>query len=81
VSIVDVAPLLLHQLDLPVPGDMAGRVPLDMFEPEELGRRPPRVVAVGRARPAPEPQAAAAALEPEEQAALMQRLRALGYVE
>jgi predicted AlkP superfamily phosphohydrolase/phosphomutase len=81
VSIVDVAPLLLHQLDLPVPGDMAGRVPLDMLEPEELERRPPRVVAVGGARRVPPPQPVDTDFEPEEQAALMQRLRALGYVE
>ena len=31
-SIVDVAPLVLHQLGLPVPEDMAGRVPVEIFE-------------------------------------------------
>ena len=39
-SIVDVAPLLLHQLGLPAPEDMAGSVPEAIFEPGELERRP-----------------------------------------
>src|SRR5262249_39020065 len=34
-SIVDVAPLLLHQLGLPAPEDMAGSVPEAIFEPGE----------------------------------------------
>lgn len=79
-SIVDVAPLLLHQLGLPAPEDMAGSVPEAIFEPGELERRPARRV------PAPAPAlvsspAAQVELDPEEQTAVMQRLRALGYVE
>ncbi|HTY96176.1 MAG TPA: alkaline phosphatase family protein [Solirubrobacteraceae bacterium] len=80
-SIVDVAPLLLHQLGLAAPEDMAGSVPEAVFEPGELERRPPR------SAPAPAPPEAiqspqqALELEPEEQAAVMERLRALGYVE
>ncbi len=82
-SIVDVAPLLLHQLGLPVPDDMSGSVPEAVFEPGELERRPVTHV------PAPAPAALVSSpaadvdvhLEPEEQAALMERLRALGYVE
>ncbi len=79
-SIVDVAPLVLHRLGLGVPDDMAGRLPVEILEPEELSRRPPRTVA---AAPAPAPAAMPANLElqPEEQAAVMERLRALGYVE
>jgi predicted AlkP superfamily phosphohydrolase/phosphomutase len=77
-SIVDVAPLVLHQLGLPAPDDMAGRVPVEIFEPEEAERRPPR-----RAPAGPAPELAAPDVEPEadEQAALLDRLRALGYVE
>jgi len=77
-SIVDVAPLLLHSVGLPVPEDMAGSVPEAIFEPGELERRPVR-----RAAPSPAPAAAPAPVEfaPEEQAAVMERLRALGYVE
>jgi predicted AlkP superfamily phosphohydrolase/phosphomutase len=82
-SIVDVAPLLLHQLGLPVPEDMSGSVPEAVFESGELERRPVRHA------PAQAPAALVSSpaadvdveLEPEEQAALMERLRALGYVE
>jgi len=80
-SIVDVAPFLLHRLGIGVPDDMAGEVPVAVLDAEELRRHPPVTV----------PAAAAAAdvsairdrveLEPVEQAAVMERLRALGYVE
>jgi predicted AlkP superfamily phosphohydrolase/phosphomutase len=80
-SIVDVAPVLLYQLGLAVPEDMAGRLPVEVFEQDELQRRPPR-----RAPASPVPAGPAQApdgleLEPEEKGALLDRLRALGYVE
>jgi predicted AlkP superfamily phosphohydrolase/phosphomutase len=79
-SIVDVAPLLLHQVGLPAPDDMAGSVPEAIFEPGELERRPPLRVAASAptlaASDVPEVE-----LDPDEQAAVMERLRALGYVE
>jgi predicted AlkP superfamily phosphohydrolase/phosphomutase len=77
-SIVDVAPLLLHRLGLPVPNDMAGRVPVEVLEREELRRRPPARVA---AAAAPAVADADVALDGDERAALLGRLRALGYVE
>lgn len=80
-SIVDVAPLILHRLGLPVPEDMAGRVPTEMFEATEIQLRPPRLAAVTAAPPAPVPAPTDLALDDEEQAGLMKRLRALGYVE
>jgi predicted AlkP superfamily phosphohydrolase/phosphomutase len=80
-SIVDVAPLLLHRLGLPVPDDMSGSVPEAIFEPAELERRPVvRAPAPAAAIGVPSP-AAKVEFEPEEQAAVMERLRALGYVE
>ena len=81
-SIVDVAPFVLHRLGLAIPEDMAGRLPAELLEPEELERRPPRWYAPSSG-PEPEPELEPADLEldPEEQAALIQRLRALGYVE
>jgi predicted AlkP superfamily phosphohydrolase/phosphomutase len=79
-SIVDVAPLVLHRLGLPVPDDMAGRVPIEIFEAGELERRPPRR---GDKPPWTEPgdEPADLELDPDEQAAVLKRLRALGYVE
>jgi predicted AlkP superfamily phosphohydrolase/phosphomutase len=81
ITLVDIAPLLLHQLDLPVPEDMAGRLPASIFEREALAAHPVRLAPAS-----PEPEALvgvadAFELEPEEQAALVERLRALGYVE
>lgn len=78
-SIVDIAPLVLHQLGLPVPEDMAGRLPVEIFDAEELQRRPPRRAPASPAAPAVGP--AGVELEPEEEASVMERLRALGYVE
>jgi predicted AlkP superfamily phosphohydrolase/phosphomutase len=80
-SIVDVAPLLLHQLGLPVPDDMTGRVPVEILEPEELERRPPRRVPATSSPPPPPVPQGKLELDPEEQAAVLDRLRALGYVE
>jgi predicted AlkP superfamily phosphohydrolase/phosphomutase len=78
-SIVDVAPLLLHRLGLPVPQDMAGSVPQAIFEAGELERHP--IVEGPASPPPPQGPAPSLELEPEEQAAVMERLRALGYVE
>lgn len=79
-SIVDVAPLVLHRLGLAVPDDMAGRVPTEIFEAEELDRRPPRL-APASAPSVPTDRPAELELDPDEQAAVLERLRALGYVE
>jgi predicted AlkP superfamily phosphohydrolase/phosphomutase len=79
-SIVDVAPLVLHQLGLPIPDDMAGRVPTEILEAEELERRPPRYASsAGWQQPRGEP--ADIELDADEEAAVLKRLRALGYVE
>ena len=79
-SIVDVAPLILHQLGLPVPDDIGGRLPAEIFRPEELERRPLRRSAA-RSWTASDPDPADLELDPDEQAAVLHRLRALGYVE
>lgn len=78
-SILDVAPTLLYGLDLPVPDDVAGRLPREAFEPDELERRPPRSAAGAAAEPAAPPEDVA--YDAEDQAAIVSRLRALGYVE
>jgi predicted AlkP superfamily phosphohydrolase/phosphomutase len=79
-SIVDVAPFILHQLGLPIPADMTGRLPVELFEPDELLRRPPRR-GPAATPPVLSPPTPEEELDPEEQTAVMQRLRALGYVE
>jgi predicted AlkP superfamily phosphohydrolase/phosphomutase len=79
-SIVDIAPLVLHRLGLPIPADMAGRLATELFEPGELDRHPPASAPASEPAPALT-RSVSVELEPEEQAAVMERLRALGYVE
>lgn len=76
-SIVDVAPLLLHSLGVPVPEGLDGRVPTELFDPGALARRPPSYAPAA----APAPTAAAVPFDDEEEATIVGRLRALGYVE
>jgi hypothetical protein len=79
-SILDVAPTLLYTLGLPVPEDFEGRVPAEMFEPSRLQDRP--VSRGERTRPPqPFPERPAEAQDAEGEAEVLQRLRALGYVE
>ena len=80
-SIVDVAPFLLHRLGIPVPDDMAGRVPIEILEREELERRPLRRTAAIATHREPTTPDSELELDPDEQTLVMQRLRALGYVE
>jgi predicted AlkP superfamily phosphohydrolase/phosphomutase len=78
-SILDVAPLILYSLDLPIPTDVAGQVPEEILLPDQLQRRPPRSIdastlpETSTAEPAP--------TDPEAEEAILARLRALGYVE
>jgi predicted AlkP superfamily phosphohydrolase/phosphomutase len=78
-SIVDVAPFLLHSLDVPVPSDMSGRVPAEAFEPEALLRRPPRLADAPGEWVAPADNEVV--YDREEEETIVGRLRALGYVE
>jgi hypothetical protein len=78
-SIVDVAPLVLYSLDVPIPDDMSGRLPTELFTPGRIQRRPPAVASATAPSGAPAP--AGVGLDPDEEATIVSRLRALGYVE
>jgi arylsulfatase A-like enzyme len=77
VSALDVAPLVLHLAGAPIPDDLEGGVPTRLLDPAQLEARPVRRV----------PAAELPGLPPEpggdgvDDAVLMERLRALGYVE
>jgi predicted AlkP superfamily phosphohydrolase/phosphomutase len=83
-SILDVAPFVLHALGLAIPEGLSGRLPAQTFEPAELRRRPPRI-ADGRTPEGGPESGSTAPPEPEydaeEQALVMNRLAALGYLE
>jgi hypothetical protein len=77
VSVLDVAALLFHLSGQPVPDDLEGRVPERLLDPARLAERPVRIVpAVELPGLPPEPAGAAV-----DDAVLMERLRALGYVQ
>jgi predicted AlkP superfamily phosphohydrolase/phosphomutase len=78
ISILDVAPLVLHSLGLAVPQDMEGRVPIDAIDPASLASTPirsgpPESVPLD---PRPEP----AGYNEQDEQVLVERLRALGYI-
>ena len=81
-SIVDVTPLLLHCLDLPIPEDLDGRLPTEVFEDSMLEERTVRVgAAVEVTRPVDSEDEEEYSLSPEDEATMVERLRALGYIE
>lgn len=75
-SILDVAPMLLYSLGLAIPEDMEGMLPAGIFEDALLAHAPPR-----RAEPAPSPAVDGLAADAAGEAEILDRLRALGYLE
>jgi predicted AlkP superfamily phosphohydrolase/phosphomutase len=78
-SILDVAPLLLHSMGLPVLKSMEGRVPIEALEPEALREHPVQTTAAQD--PVASKPPSGPVLDKEAEAELMSRLRALGYVQ
>lgn len=72
-EIIDLAPTILHLLDVPVPEDMDGRVLTELFDEPVDG--PPKRVARERVEAGD-----AAPLTADEEAELLERLRNLGYL-
>ena len=79
-SILDVAPTLLHSIGLPVPEDLEGRVATELFEPEFLREQPVRIGAPTLAPDKVREQGRQATMTEAEQAQVMERLKALGYM-
>lgn len=81
-SILDVAPLALYCLGLGIPEELEGRVPLEIHEPAFQARVPVRFEsAAGRSSPHPSQGVTEAIYDEEAEAAMLARLRALGYIE
>lgn len=78
-SIMDVAPLILHRLGLGIPENMEGRVPEGIFEERELARNPIRTDPAETTRTTTKHTRRTMGAEEEE--ILLERLRQLGYVE
>ncbi len=74
-TILDVAPTVLHALGEPVPLDMDGKVGVSTFEPAWLEANPPRYVDADTSLL---PLTAPTGEVSEE---MLERLRSLGYLE
>ncbi len=79
ISLIDIAPLLLYRLGIPVPDDISGRVPVEILNDGVLQSDPIRTVPAGS-----NPQVVTdidTEIDEEAEAIILKRLRALGYVE
>jgi hypothetical protein len=77
-SVLDLAPLLFYLAGQPIPDDLEGALPRDWIDPAHLAAHPPRGVAAADAPAlASSPAAPAAGVDD----AMLERLRALGYVD
>jgi predicted AlkP superfamily phosphohydrolase/phosphomutase len=80
--ILDVAPLILYSLDLPIPTDMEGRVPTEALKSELLQARSMRTAAPSDTTAAESSEdQPESSMDEESELAIIQRLRALGYME
>jgi hypothetical protein len=84
-SILDMAPLLLYSLDLPIPAELEGRLAVELFEDGVLDAEPPTEEREGaRANPAvaaPVLDDGGPGLDPADERLIIDRLAALGYLE
>lgn len=74
--LIDVAPTTLYAMDLEIPEDLQGKLIEDMYEPEFLTARKPKLG--GQAVVAAE---TVSAEEPQEDEDIFEKLKALGYIE
>jgi len=75
--LIDIAPTLLHLLDVPVPEDMDGKVLTRLFHPDFLSAHAVRAGAASGTSGADRPSG----YTDEESAKVEERLQALGYLE
>lgn len=80
-SVLDVTPTLLHSMGLPIPDDLEGQVVTDAFEPDYLKSYP---IHIGDPTLPPDEASVSVRgerLEESEEAQILERLKALGYLE
>jgi predicted AlkP superfamily phosphohydrolase/phosphomutase len=81
-NLLDVAPLLLHSLGLPIPDELEGTFPVRLYDPAYLENDPPRLAgSAGTPPPAAGPGADDCDPDEADQAVVLERLRSLGYIE
>lgn len=80
-AILDVAPTLLHGLGLPIPADFEGQVIEAVFDPDYLQRHPVRLGAPTELPDSYVSRGAKSEVDADGDEKILNRLRALGYVE
>lgn len=82
-SILDVAPTVLHSLGLPVPVSMQGKAGAQLYQEEFMAYHPVRweELASAASHGAPHLQNGNGAVQMEDEEVVMERLRELGYIE
>ena len=80
-SILDVAPTVLYSLGIPLPENLQGRVPQEIYRKEVLENQPVRKVASQAGTPAQALNGVPAPTEMEDEEIVLDRLRELGYIE
>ena len=78
-SILDIAPTVLYSLGLPLPEELQGRVPEEIYQDAVLKKKPVRKVA-GTSGPGSQTNAPVPG-ELEDEETVLERLRELGYIE
>jgi hypothetical protein len=79
-SILDIAPTVLYSLGLPVPEELQGRVPVEVYRDGFLKEHPVQKVA-GTAGQGSQAASAPIPGEVEDEETVLERLRELGYIE
>jgi len=74
-DIYDIAPTVLHAMNMPVPDDVDGRVMVDIFRDDSACRK--RDIRYSRSKPAKERETGAGS---EKDAVILERLKNLGYL-
>lgn len=79
-SILDIAPLMLYSLGLPIPQDLEGAAPnASLYEESYLAKHPVQTTA--EAGQAKADESGGPDLEAEDEAAILEQMRSLGYIE
>jgi len=80
-SILDIAPTVLYSLGVPLPEDLEGRVPEQIFLKEVLEKQPVRMAASQPGTPKESRGAVPVPTAMEDEETVLDRLRELGYIE
>jgi predicted AlkP superfamily phosphohydrolase/phosphomutase len=80
-SILDIAPTVLYSLGLPLPEELQGRLPVEVYRDAVLKEHPVRKAAAGTSGPGSPASSAPVPAELEDEETVLERLRELGYIE